>query len=89
MSWNRPAFLARPGRTLFRLLLASFIVGLLMSVFGLRPEALLHSLGAVAGDLFDRVVGALRWAVPYVLLGAVIVGPIWLVLTLLRALRGR
>ncbi len=82
-------FLKNPGRTLFRLLLASFAVGLLLSAFDLRPEELLHSLGDNAREIFESVVDLVRWAIPYILLGAVIVAPVWLGLTLLRALRRR
>ena len=86
---KRPPFLKNPGRTLFRLLLASFAVGLFLTVFDLRPEELLRSLGDYAHDAFTAVVEAVRWAIPYVLLGAVVVAPIWLVLTLWRFIQGR
>ena len=86
---KRLPFLKNPGRTLFRLLLASFAVGLLLSLFDLRPEELLHSLGDNAREIFEAAVDLVRWAIPYILLGAVIVAPIWLGLTLFRALRRR
>ncbi len=86
---KRLPFLKNPGCTLFRLLLASFAVGLLLSLFDLRPEELLHSLGDNAREIFEAAVDLVRWAIPYILLGAVIVAPIWLGLTLLRALRRR
>ena len=86
---KRLPFLKNPGRTLFRLLLASLAVGLLLSLFDLRPEELLHSLGDNAREIFEAAVDLVRWAIPYILLGAVIVAPIWLGLTLFRALRRR
>ena len=86
---KRLPFLKNPGRTLFRLLLASFAVGLLLSVFDLRPEELLRSLDDNVREIFAKAVDLVRWAIPYVLLGAVIVAPIWLGITLLRALRRR
>lgn len=86
---RRLPFLKTPGRTLFRLLLASFAVGIVLSLFDIRPDELLRSLGDVAHDLFTAAVDALRWAVPYILLGAAIVAPIWLVLVVWRAIRGR
>ncbi len=86
---KRLPFLKNPGRTLFRLLLASFAVGLLLSLFDLRPEELLHSLGDNVREIFEAAVDLVRWTIPYILLGAVIVTPIWLGLTLLRALRRR
>jgi hypothetical protein len=89
MSDKRRPFFVRPGRTLFRLLLAALIVGLLLSVFGLRPEELLRAMGDSVADAFGSVVALVSWAIPYLLLGAVVVAPIWLVLTLWRAIRGK
>ncbi len=86
---KRLPFLKNPGRTLFRLLLASFAVGLLLSVFDIRPEELLRNLDENLREIFEAAVDLVRWAIPYILLGAVIVAPIWLGLTLLRALRRR
>ncbi len=86
---RRPGFLRHPGRTLFRLLLASFAVGVVLSVFDIRPEALLQNLDDYAHSAFTTAVEAVRWAIPYILLGAVIVAPVWLLLTLLKLLRRR
>jgi hypothetical protein len=86
---KRLPFLKNPGRTLFRLLLASLAVGLLLSVFGVRPEELLRNLGGNVREIFAAAVDLVRWAIPYILLGAVVVAPIWLGITVLRALRRR
>ena len=86
---QRLPFLRHPGRTLFRLLLASFAVGVVLSVFDIRPEELLRDLNDYAHAIFTYAVEALRWAVPYILLGAVIVAPVWLALTLLKVVRRR
>ncbi len=89
MSDKRRPFFARPGRTLFRLLLASLAVGLLLSFFDLRPEELLRGLGDAVADSFGTVVALVRWAIPYLLLGAVVVAPVWLAAALWRAVRRR
>ena len=38
-------------------------------------------------DAFGSAVAMVRWAIPYVLLGAAVVAPVWLVMTLWRAIR--
>ena len=86
---RRLPFLKHPGQTLFRLLLASFAVGVVLTVFDIRPEALLRDLDDVAHGIFVAVVDAVRWAIPYILIGAVIVAPFWLAMTLWRAVRRR
>ena len=86
---RRLPFLKNPGRTLIRLLLASFAVGVLLTLFDIRPEELLRDLDAYAHSLFSAAVEAVRWAIPYVLIGAVVVAPIWLIMTVLKAVRRR
>jgi Domain of unknown function (DUF6460) len=86
---RRLPFLKHPGRTLFRLLLASFAVGVVLTVFDIRPEELLRDLDDYAYRLFTATVDAVRWAIPYILIGAVIVAPIWLAATLWKAIRRR
>jgi Domain of unknown function (DUF6460) len=86
---RRLPFLRNPGRTLFRLLLASFAVGVALSVFDVRPETLLRDLDDYAYQLFTAAVDAVRWAIPYILIGAVVVAPIWLLMTIWKAVRSR
>jgi Domain of unknown function (DUF6460) len=86
---RRLPFLRNPGRTLFRLLLASFAVGVALSVFDVRPETLLRDLDDYAYQLFTAAVDAVTWAIPYILIGAVVVAPIWLVMTIWKAVRSR
>ena len=86
---RRLPFLQHPGRTLFRLLLASFAVGVALTVFDIRPDELLRNLDDVAHRAFTAAVEAVSWAVPYILIGAVIVAPAWLILTAWRAIRRR
>ncbi len=86
---RRLPFLKNPGRTLFRLLLASFLVGVALTLFDIRPEALLRDLDDYAYALFANAVDAVTWAIPYILIGAVVVAPLWLVMTLWKALRRR
>jgi hypothetical protein len=86
---RRLPFLRNPGRTLFRLLLASFLVGVVLSVFDIRPDAVLRDLNAAAYQMFTSAVDAVTWAIPYILIGAVVVAPIWLIVTLWKAIRSR
>jgi hypothetical protein len=74
---------------LVKLFVLSFVVGVLLSVFDIRPETLLEDFGDTAVRIFKLVVSAAEWAVPYVLVGAVVVVPVWLVLALLQMARNR
>jgi len=74
--------------TVFKLAIGSLILGLLLSMFSVSPRKLLEGLGSTALEIFDIVAGILEWAVEYILLGAVVIIPIWLVVVAWRAFRG-
>lgn len=77
------------SRTLLRLFFLSLIVGLALSALNVSPESLLGAIGGTVESVFLVVVEAVEWAVPFVLIGAVVVLPIWLVLSALRFVRRR
>lgn len=77
------------GGTLLKLFILSLVVGIVLSVFDIDPENLLGAIGGTVESIFRVTVDALEWAVPFVLIGAVVVVPVWLILTLLRLARRR
>jgi hypothetical protein len=77
------------GRTVVRLLLASLVVGLVMHWLGVTPRSLIANFGATVEDMFRTAVSFAGWAMDYVLLGAVIVVPIWLAGFLLKRVKGK
>ena len=82
--------MAKPvGRTILKLALWSLIIGLVLSVMKVSPASLLSFLGQTAQDIFAWVVGIIEWAVPYLVLGAAVVIPIWLFMVAWRFLRGK
>jgi hypothetical protein len=72
-----------------KLLALSLFVGLGLSAFDIRPETLLVDLGGTVRRIFEVTVNAVKWAVPYVLVGAVVVVPIWLIVEGFRLIRRR
>ncbi len=76
-------------RTLLRLFFYSLILGLVLSALNVSPESLLGTIGGTVESIFNIAVGAVEWAVPFVLIGAVVVVPIWLVMSGLRFIRRR
>ena len=75
------------GSTVVRILLLCLVVGLIISVFDISPEGILSSLGSTAERIFFAVAGVVQWAVPYMLMGAVVVIPIWVVVYIHRVAR--
>lgn len=77
------------GGIIIRLLILSFVVGFILNVLDLDPGTLLRNIGGTVESIFMTVVDAVRWAVPHILIGAIVVVPFWLVIYLLRYARGR
>lgn len=72
------------GKTIFKLAVVSLIVGLFMSFFDITPQSILNNFGETVAKAYQTVIGWGEWMVPYILLGATIVLPIWAILALLR-----
>ena len=82
-------FGGRPLAVLFKLALLSILVGFILKVLGLDPFDIIHSIERLARTLWNMGFDAFRWLWRYFLLGAVIVIPIWLLIRLFNAPRGR
>lgn len=68
-----------------RLALLSILVGVLLSVIGITPRNFFRVLDEFARSIYDLGFGAFRWMLDYLLLGAMIVVPVWLVRRLLKS----
>ena len=73
---------------LLKLALASLLAGSLLSLFGITPRAVLDSMGVTAEDIQTGLITAFAWAAPRMLMGAVVIVPVWLVAYLLMPPRG-
>lgn len=78
-----------PLAVLGRLILICILVGVVMSALGLDPWNIWFSLRRFVFRIWDMGFDAVRWVWGYFLLGAVIVVPIWILLRLFNAPRGR
>ena len=78
-----------PLAVMFRLVLLSILVGVVLAAVGLDPWNIIESLRQFVLSIWDMGFDAVRWVWRYLLLGAALVVPIWLVMRLMRAPRGR
>jgi hypothetical protein len=78
-----------PLAVLGKLILLSILIGVVLSALGLDPWNIVASLRRLVETIWDMGFDGVRWLWGYFLLGAVIVIPIWLILRLVRAPRGR
>ena len=78
-----------PLAVFFRLVLLSILVGVVLAALGFDPWNLVLSIRILIERVWAMGFDAVEWVWRYFLLGAVIVVPIWLVMRLINAPRGR
>lgn len=78
-----------PLSVIFRLVLLSILIGVILEVIGLDPWNILDSLRRLVLHIWDMGFDAVLWLWRYLLLGAAVVVPIWLLVRLLRIGSGR
>jgi Domain of unknown function (DUF6460) len=76
-------------RTLVKITVASLIVGTIMAHFGLTPDRLMAAAGLSEQRLVELAQRALDWALPNLLLGGLVIVPVWFMVYLLRPPRAR
>ena len=78
-----------PLAVIFRLILLSILIGVILEVLGLDPLNMIESLRTLVLRIWDMGFDAIRWLWRYLVLGAAIVVPVWLIVRLTRAAKGR
>ena len=78
-----------PLSVLVRLLFVSLIVGALLTWIGVSPWDIVHNARNIAIKLWNMGFGAFREVTEYVIAGAIVVIPIWLVLRLMNSRSSR
>src|SRR5882762_1920994 len=78
-----------PLAVIGRLILVSILVGVVLSALGLDPFDIVRSIQRLIRSIWDMGFDAIRWLWRYLLLGAVVVIPIWLLMRLVSAPRGK
>lgn len=68
-----------PLAVFIKLALLSILVGFVLTVIGLDPRNILWSIEALIRSVFNLGFEAFDWLWRYLLLGAVIVVPLWLI----------
>jgi Family of unknown function (DUF6460) len=77
-----------PGSVIVRLIVISLIVGAAMVFFNLTPGDLVDSLRRLIESILGSGIESLRTILAYLVYGAIVVVPIFLVVRLVRMGRG-
>jgi hypothetical protein len=78
-----------PLAVIGKLILLSILIGVVLSALNLDPWHIFESFERLFTSIWNMGFDAVRWLWGYFLLGAVLVIPIWLILRLMRAPKGR
>lgn len=76
--------LARLLSTLVKVAVASLIVGTILAHFGITADQVLRDVGATPDRLAELMRQGFAWALPNLLLGSLIIVPVWLLMYLFR-----
>lgn len=88
MSNSVSRFLGGPPISVaLRLLLLCLLVGIILSALGFEPGNIVGSIRRMVESIWNMGWDAVRWLWTYLLLGAIVVIPIWLIVRFLRAPR--
>ena len=70
--------------TVVKVAVASLIVGTILAHFGITAEQLLAEVGVTPERIAELARRAFAWALPNLLLGSLIIVPVWFVIYLFR-----
>jgi hypothetical protein len=76
--------LNRLTRTLVKVVVASLIVGTILAHFGITAGELMKAAGLSSERIEELAREGLAWALPNLLLGSLVIVPIWFLLYLFR-----
>ena len=73
--------------TLLKMAIASLFVGAMLSYFGLGLETILAEFNLTPSEFYGLLWQFVEWALPNMVLGAIIIVPIWLIIILILPAR--
>ena len=71
-------------RTLLKVAVASLIAGAILSHFGITTDQLMQRVGLSQERVLELAERGLTWALPNLLLGSLVIVPIWFLIYLFR-----
>jgi uncharacterized protein DUF6460 len=76
-------------RTLLKVTIASLIVGAVLAHFGVTTDRIMLQVGLSQDRVLELARQGLTWALPHLLLGSLVIVPLWFLFYLFRPPRAR
>ncbi|PLX36093.1 MAG: hypothetical protein C0606_15345 [Hyphomicrobiales bacterium] len=74
--------------TITKIALASMLTGAVLSALDISAVEILSEIGLTPEQVFEWLTKGLEWAVPNIVLGSMVIVPVWIVIYLFRPPRG-
>jgi len=71
-------------RTIVKVMVASLIVGTILAHFGITLDRLSQAFGLSEEQIETTIRQSIAWVLPNIMLGAIIILPVWLLAYILR-----
>jgi len=82
-------FGGNPLGVIIRLVVLSIVVGIILSAMGITPQNIFFRIDELVRRIYDLGFGAIQWIVEYLILGAIVVVPIWLIVRIFGLMGAR
>lgn len=70
--------------TVVKIAIASLVTGVILTKLNLSAEEILREVGLTPDDIMQWLQKGAAWAVPNIVLGSMVIVPVWLVVYLFR-----
>lgn len=70
-----------------RLILLSIVVGVVLSALGITPDNFFYQIEVLLRRIYNLGFDAFNWLFRYLILGAMVVIPVWLIARIVRTMR--
>ncbi len=82
---HRTIFGGNPLGVIIRLALLSIVVGVVLSALGITPRNFFYHIEVLLRRIYDLGFNTFDWLLQYLILGAIVVVPIWIIARLFGA----
>lgn len=86
---SRTIFGGNPLGVIIRLVILSIVVGVVLSALDITPRNFLYHIEVLLRRIYDLGFATFDWVLQYLILGAIVVVPIWLVARLFGVIGSR
>jgi hypothetical protein len=70
-----------------RLVILSIVVGVILSALGITPQNIFFQFNILLRRIYDLGFGAIESVIGYLILGAMVVVPVWFIARLVKSVR--